>query len=67
MKQRTKTNSAYSSWEEMLFGVQQGPVLGPFFFHIILCDLFYIMSDTDSASYADDNIHPMFQLILSMK
>ena len=37
-KQRTKINSAYSLWEEILFG-----------------DLFYMMSDTDFASYADDN------------
>ena len=49
-KQRTKTNSAYSSWEEILFDVPQGPLL----FHIFLCNLFYMMSDTDFTSYADD-------------
>ena len=28
-KQRTKTNSACSTWEEILFGVPQGFILGP--------------------------------------
>ena len=27
IKERTKINAAYSSWEEMLFGVQQGSIL----------------------------------------
>ena len=49
-KQRTKMNSACSSWEEILFGVPQEPILGPLPFNI--CDLFYLMNDSDFSSYA---------------
>ena len=54
-KQRTKINSKYSSWEEILFGVPQGYILGALLFNIFLCDLFFIMNESEFASYPDDN------------
>ena len=54
-KQRTKINSEFSSWEEILFGVPQGSILGPLSFNIFLCDLFFLMNDVEFASYADDS------------
>ena len=54
-KQRTKINATYSSWEETLFGVTQVSIIGPLLFNIFLCDLFWIMCETDFASYADDD------------
>ena len=55
-KQRTKVNLPYSPWEEMLSGVPQRSFPAPLLFSIFLCDLFYIMNETDLASYADDNM-----------
>ena len=52
---RTKINSSYSSWEEILFGIPQGSVLGTLLFNIFLRDTFFVLSQTDFGSYADDN------------
>ena len=51
----TKVNHAYSLWDEILFGVPQGSILGLILFNIFLSDLFLVISNTDFSSYADDN------------
>ena len=40
-EQRTKVNSAFSSWETLLSSVAQGSILGPLLFNIYNCDMFF--------------------------
>ena len=44
-EQRTKVNLSYSPWEEILFRVPQGSILGPLSFITFLCDVFLIMNE----------------------
>ena len=52
-RQRVKINNFYSSGAEILFGVLQGPILGPILFNIFLIVLLLLIKDKDVASYAD--------------
>ena len=54
--QRTKIDNAYSSWQNILYAVPQGSILGPLLlFNIDLSDLFFITNHEDTANYAHDN------------
>ena len=53
--QRVRINSTYSPWNEILYGVPQGSILGPLLFSIYLADLFLFCNETNIANYADDN------------
>ena len=53
-KQRSKINLPYSAWEQILFGVPPGSIFDIFLFNIFLSHLFWIMCETDFASYAGD-------------
>ena len=54
-KQRTRVNHAYSSWNEILFGVTQGSILGAILFNIFLSDFSLVISNTDFSIYTDNN------------
>ena len=45
---------AYSTWQEILFAVPQGSILGPLLFNIHMCDLFFVVESVDIASYSDE-------------
>ena len=54
-KQRTKINQSHSSWEDILFGVPQGSILGPILFNIFSSDFFLIVDNVDIANYAGNS------------
>ena len=53
--QKVKINNSYSLWSLIKHGVPQGSILVPILFKVFLCDVFFMLDNTDIASYADDN------------
>ena len=53
-KQRVKIGNEYSTWQEILFAVPQGSILGALLFNIHMCDLFFVAESVDIVSYVDD-------------
>ena len=63
-KPKSKINTEFSSWEDILFGVPQGFILGSLLFIIFLCDLFLIMNNIELTSSADESLKDEMCLLL---
>ena len=62
-KQRTKTGSSYSTWENIISGIPQGSTLRSLLFNIFLCDLILEHENCCNANYGDDTTPLLLQAI----
>ena len=52
-RHRTKVNTSFSSWEELIKDVLQGSALGPILFNIHLNDSFYPAKFSEMCNFVD--------------
>ena len=52
--QRTKLNTGFTKWTEILLGVSQGSKLRPLLLNIYINDLFFLTEKAIVCNYADD-------------
>ena len=53
-QQRVPIDNEFSTWSDIKDEMPQGLILGPLFFNIHICNLFYIIQKWPIVYYADD-------------